>query len=833
MGAGNLFTLWILFSYNTMVCLTTCPHLSVVRRASDKSTWPSGFSINNRNITLDFPLLLDLETPRLAGVTIVAGGRLVFSPTASLAKLVTDYVKIEEGGSLEIGSQDCPFQGRAEIMLTGRRGSYETEDGEKFISVHAGGSLEIHGEPKVSWTRLARTVSAGGNNHTLQVVDDVSSWSSGDKLVLASTDFDMDQAEVITVQECKAKSCMVSGIIQFPHFGMIDSGVDMRGEVGLLSRNILIHGEMEKNCYGEQLCDEYDFDTFGGHIIAREGFKSFKVENAELTKLGQQGIVGRYPLHWHMAGNLTLGTSYVRKNSIHHTLQRCVTCHGSFGCQIENNVAFESLGHCYFMEDGVERGTLMKNNLGLNTRKGSMIPSDSDPATFWITHPDSYITKNTAGGSEGKGFWFLQAALPTGDSGELQAAGDKHFFSKDELFRTKLGDISGNTAHSSSFGFFFDSVLLPDQGTNGQNSGRFAPVQDIKNPKSEKLTSHISDITCYKAEQTCVWMHLDQGEYDNIRVADSREGMFVHETSHITNSLFVGESEKNFGVPNRRVNRKLWHRSLPRGKASVGFRNYVNPTLLENSVFQSFQDSDARFVRAISPRRTGPKSLFTGAKNVSFINTPIKGRMGEKEREDRQFLYYDWSGSITGAPGSYIVKNLPHQTSGLCQAMPEWGPLSICPHHYVSLPIGRGRGDSIVLTRTDLPQHRYTPHEKDNMIYIISDHTYIISFKNNIPTRDGRRPKIPLKVTGVDNGTSLILGLCMPLGAEFKIKNNNKVASFEKLKGSDEGNTYFHDTSAGVVFMKVKGTYRRKQGETDPCGEKDEACIMKVENSSN
>ena len=73
----------------------------------------------------------------------------------------------------------------------------------------------------------------------------------------------------------------------------------------------------------------------------------------------------------------------------------------------------------------------------------------------------------------------------------------------------------------------------------------------------------------------------------------------------------------------------------------------------------------------------------------------------------------------------------------------------------------------------------------------------------------------------------------MPLGAEFKIKNNNKVASFEKLKGSDEGNTYFHDTSAGVVFMKVKGTYRRKQGETDPCGEKDEACIMKVENSSN
>ena len=47
-------------------------------------------------------------------------------------------------------------------------------------------------------------------------------------------------------------------------------------------------------------------------------------------------------------------------------------------------MAFESLSHCYFMEDGVENGTVMTHNL------------------FWIAHPDSYITGNTAGGSEGK-----------------------------------------------------------------------------------------------------------------------------------------------------------------------------------------------------------------------------------------------------------------------------------------------------------------------------------------------------------------------------------------------------------------------------------------------
>ena len=39
----------------------------------------------------------------------------------------------------------------------------------------------------------------------------------------------------------------------------------MRAEVGMLSRNIVIHGEMEDQCYGDNFCDYYDYDTFGGH----------------------------------------------------------------------------------------------------------------------------------------------------------------------------------------------------------------------------------------------------------------------------------------------------------------------------------------------------------------------------------------------------------------------------------------------------------------------------------------------------------------------------------------------------------------------------------------
>lgn len=56
-----------------------------------------------------------------------------------------------------------------------------------------------------------------------------------------------------------------SGKPQYNHSGEIVDGIDMRAEVALLSRNILIYGEMESSCYGK-MCQFYSHDTFGGHV---------------------------------------------------------------------------------------------------------------------------------------------------------------------------------------------------------------------------------------------------------------------------------------------------------------------------------------------------------------------------------------------------------------------------------------------------------------------------------------------------------------------------------------------------------------------------------------
>lgn len=59
---------------------------------------------------------------------------------------------------------------------------------------------------------------------------------------------------------------LYAGKPRYVHLGEEVDGVDMRAEVGLLSRNILVRGEMESSCYGNEACKFFDFDTFGGHL---------------------------------------------------------------------------------------------------------------------------------------------------------------------------------------------------------------------------------------------------------------------------------------------------------------------------------------------------------------------------------------------------------------------------------------------------------------------------------------------------------------------------------------------------------------------------------------
>lgn len=46
--------------------------------------------------------------------------------------------------------------------------------------------------------------------------------------------------------------------------------------------------------------------------------------------------------------------------------------------QVEDVVGYNTLGHCFFLEDGNEQDNRLIHNLGLVTNYGSLLPSDRD-----------------------------------------------------------------------------------------------------------------------------------------------------------------------------------------------------------------------------------------------------------------------------------------------------------------------------------------------------------------------------------------------------------------------------------------------------------------------
>ena len=175
-------------------------------------------------------------------------------------------------GSLIVGNPDCLYNPDTEIVLTGdRKEMPDTTFGYyvKGIYVGEGGNLDFHGQEKLSWTKLAETLTPveGKSEYEIKLVDEPYGWLPGDKLVIASTDFDMYQTEEVELIDCEFPcdgftfcTCLIRADLNFTHYGKVYKDVDMRAEVGLLSRNIKIHGHVN---------DEND--SFGGHIKAFYG----------------------------------------------------------------------------------------------------------------------------------------------------------------------------------------------------------------------------------------------------------------------------------------------------------------------------------------------------------------------------------------------------------------------------------------------------------------------------------------------------------------------------------------------------------------------------------
>lgn len=694
-------------------------------RWSDPATWPNNqipTAGDKVVIARDQEVLLDLSPPALNGLTV--NGKLIFADESDLA-LTTEWIMVF--GELQIGTEANPFRHKATITLT------DNNEGEQLMGMGdrgimmSGGTLNLHGNITNTWTKLAETAEKGAT--TIEVLN-AEQWQAGDEIVLASTDYNPRQAERRTIASVSGNTITLTEPLAYMHFGEITYGVDERGEVGLLTRNIKVQSS-------EDSLESY----FGGHIMAMITSKMY-VEGVELNRMGQHMELARYPIHWHLVGDGGQG-QYVRNAAIHDSFNRCVTIHGTNNVRVENNVTYNTVGHCFFMEDGIETGNEYVKNLAIQTKchptrecvpnnlaangeinvenrrelrqisfsgQHTLLPSDNTAASYWITNPDNTFIDNVAAGSDSTGFWFSIPQHPNGA-----------FLGSDDSLntwprRTPLRKFSGNVAHSNFDGFMIDRHIDEDN-TFGLASLPLLPLADPTDLESDVAETHFENLTAWKNRNGGLWGRGDMYVYSNATFADNAIGMTqaagdigsLPFSSRLVDALVVGETD-NIGNPET-PEEIAYGRSLPKPAIPDfpirGYEYYDYRDDVINTTFVNFQDNELRKTGALSFLLFTSAGLSTNStiQGAEFVNAkPVyfptyDNRFDNDNRGGnayRTLSIHDLDGSVTGIPDSHIMlhdgENDSVVTDDSCEIHPTWNA-SVCTGDVGRLNLSDARGE--------------------------------------------------------------------------------------------------------------------------------------------
>eukprot|EP00929_Paragymnodinium_shiwhaense_P097871 TRINITY_DN5945_c0_g1_i2.p1 TRINITY_DN5945_c0_g1~~TRINITY_DN5945_c0_g1_i2.p1 ORF type:complete len:5466 (+),score=1278.01 TRINITY_DN5945_c0_g1_i2:78-16475(+) len=610
-------------------------------------------------------IMLDMNTPKLH--TILVMGVLVWDYSQDLEMTAQNiWVK---GGTFEIGTEDRPFYNKATITLWGEK--YEAvrlpvigakmlavsndqftirEKGDGATEPGAVGTLDIHGAPRLKvWTRLAETAEAGAT--TIKVQEDVD-FAPGEVILLVATEtppkemhgeglhgappvhFEDETVVVESLGADKRTITLRAPGLKYRHIATSYTRpdgeyVDLSGEVALLTRNVKIQGD-----------DGSDLYMWGGHSLVAFG-GVYRVENAEWYRMGQTGEMSRYPIHFHVSQEWGQ-YCYAKYNSIHHSFQRAITIHSTEYALVKGNVAYDIIGHMYFVETGMERFNVLEGNLGVGAIPllSGMLESDQEPAAFWTAAPNNVWRDNVAAtGSDG---WYFQ--LPDSPISHSMDVYDNSICPVHD----RIGEWSRNRCHHTT-GSCIRIYLtwIPHNIPCNSDSGE-AP-QILFNTTCWGVGAH-----CFSGMKIGAVLnhHLTAVEGKGV---DIFYGIFHRQGSYSTkmdinwlgeeyplvkDSVVVGLLPENLKEDTPR-HYKASGLEMPQGE-----NFYVNGLTFVNllSVPAMF---DCSLCWTVSHWRPG---AFTyRLRNLSFINS------SKRLFVYKQGIYWDLDGTLTGVPDSYTT----------------------------------------------------------------------------------------------------------------------------------------------------------------------------------
>ncbi|XP_053374772.1 cell migration-inducing and hyaluronan-binding protein-like [Mercenaria mercenaria] len=703
----------------------------------------------------------------------------------------------------------------------------------------------------------------------VEVIDDVTTWRPGDTIVIASTDYDWKQAEkreIVFCPDCNRFQVRINAPVNFMHFGKIlHNAVDMRAEVALLSRKVVIRGEMEPECPNFNNNCNYEEvrgkDTFGAHTKVLKGYQNVHIENIEIYNAGQHTDLGRYPFHFHLCLGRKPGESvpYIRGCSIHDAYARCVTIHGSHGVMVMDNTCYYHMGHGYFLEDGGEINNTFDGNLAISTLKGTgqLEPSDTRPAAFWITNPLTYVINNNAAGGEGTGIWVICPLEPLPPSREL------NIMKPYEARKTNLLQFTNNVAHSNKFnGIHIGGRIEESRETHCCNI--WQPLLDPKVNTSVPINVYFKYLTGYKNGKFNIWIEGSLLQISKISVADSTNGIMVSNeklldhAGTLSESVIIGDSE-NIGEPTPGYNRSVVNPDLPHSGVSI----WRGPNRYYNIWFDGFR-TDNNFDNAAIMKKRGDRYFFSvtnSFKNILFAYDDAEGGNyamsgiktdpgWEKQRDGEIGAGFTWYQNTTnGVERWYVVKPDGFSAAGAdCRLRQNWR-MAMCKTKYGNWRISHpGPGAFFlqksfgIFVRDKYPGAQLTLDLEKSAgppVVLNGTETYTFHVTGKVPEF------IKFSAEGIEKGETLRIGVCIPPGVTWDIKSNfpfalnksqftevDSLAELDKRDSNLDGKKFYYNTTTGMLYYKYLGVKDRKPDERYECA--DDSCpVIQVDFSGN
>lgn len=171
-------------------------------------------------------------------------------------------------GELLIGDPNIPYNGNATIILYGETNdetlafSLGIEGGNKLLNIV--GKAHLYGEKRDQMSRLKATVFKGDTSATVSAGLD---WLAGDSVALLATATQHNHTDYMEIESYDRTTgdIVFTERLRFYHWGASTSteddynGLDMRGEVVHLSRNVRVIGN--------------DTDSWGGQVLVADNIE--------------------------------------------------------------------------------------------------------------------------------------------------------------------------------------------------------------------------------------------------------------------------------------------------------------------------------------------------------------------------------------------------------------------------------------------------------------------------------------------------------------------------------------------------------------------------------